>query len=142
MKLRTNRDLLFGLAAVFVAIGMIVTTYVLTWEVLKNALDTDVEVKVTPALQRLLLGGGAFVVIGIVIGTWAILGSRQDAGNRGHEKSQEQFGGALVGLGYVFLLDGIVNLIAFSGFASVGILPQLFPFGQESSKHTAVPDLL
>jgi hypothetical protein len=61
----------------------------------------------------------------------------QNEPNTEPERSRVRFGLALVGLGYIFYLDGVLNLIAFAGFAWTDVLDKVFPIGAAPDQHSA-----
>src|SRR5262249_35099249 len=72
----------------------------------------------------LYLGLG-LLAFGIVTGVVTVATPRAPHA-LGSTPDRAMFGGAIVGLGLVFLVDAILNLIAFSGFAKSGLLSQVF----------------
>src|SRR5258708_2226450 len=122
-----SRQLLFGLAALCLAVGSIVVVFTLTWVIVTpEFISLDKPTPIPGYAQAPFYGGFAVVLMGIVICLLMVLnGQRIEAIEP--DRSQAMFGSVLVGLGFIFLIDAILNLIAFSGFARTGLLSQLFP---------------
>lgn len=143
MQALRNRELVFGLAAILVGIGAIFIIVIVTWQIVPHALDPAAHAAEGPRSATFLVWGGVVTIaVGVFVGLWPLLQPSEGQPESEPERSRALFGRGLVGLGYVFLLDGILTLIAFAGFASTGILDQIFPVLARDSVAPDVPDLV
>lgn len=134
-----NRELIFGLAATLVGIAAIFIIVIVTWQILPHFVDPTAQAA-GPRSATFLELGVALILLGVLVGLVAILQPASWQPQNEPERSRVLFGRGLVGLGYVFFLDGILTLIAFAGFASTGILDQIFPVLAPDSVAPEVPD--
>jgi hypothetical protein len=137
----TSRRLLFGFAAILVGAGMAIVVFILTWQVVPDALVGS-DAVVTRSRAAGLITGGGIVLIGLLAATWAVLRTEKRELEIEPERSHALFGESLVGLAYVLLLDGVLNLIAFAGFAATGVLNVMFPIASGETAPATVPPLV
>jgi hypothetical protein len=128
MRMRApTRKGLFVLTALSSSVGAILAVFALTWLIVTPEFVAHNGAMIFPkeGCTALYLGLG-LLAAGIVTGVLAVATPRAPHA-LGSNPDRAMFGGAIVGLGLVFLVDAILNLIAFSGFAKSGLLAQVFP---------------
>ena len=122
-----TRNGLFVVTALSSSVGAIVAVFALTWLIVTPEFVAHDGAMVFPkeSCSALYLGLG-LLVVGIVTGVVTVTKPRAPHA-LGSNPDRAMFGGVIVGLGLVFLVDATLNLIAFSGFAKSGLLIQVFP---------------
>jgi hypothetical protein len=125
--LSPSRKGLLALTALCTAVGSILVVFTLTWVmVTPDFLGADGPIGFPKEGRTALFLGLGLLLIGVAAAAMTITTPRPPHAI-GSNPHPAMFGGAIVGLGFVFLVDAILNLIAFSGFAKTGLLGQVFP---------------
>jgi len=108
-------------------VGSILVVFTLTWVmVTPDFLGADGPMGFPKDGRTALFSGLGLLLIGVAAAAMTVTMPRPPR-PIGSNPNPAMFGGAIVGLGFVFLIDAILNLIAFSGFAKTGLLGQVFP---------------